>query len=95
LREGFKVEFIPLESLDTRADLEGMEKLARDTGGTSLDHRSMDKEALTRLAQSIPTDKLTISQEQVREIWDGWTALALVLVLVSMEWILRKWWGVL
>ena len=36
--EGFRVEIVPLESVDTTADLEGMEKLASATGGMNLDH---------------------------------------------------------
>jgi hypothetical protein len=95
VRAGFKVEMVPLESLDPRADLEGMEKLARATGGTSLDHRTMTREALTKLASSLSTEPLTISQERVREVWDSWVALALVLVLLTAEWTLRKLWGVL
>jgi hypothetical protein len=95
VRAGFKVEMIPLESLDPRADLEGMEKLARATGGVSLDHRTMSREALTKLVASISTEPLTLSMEQVREVWDSWIALALVLVLLTVEWTLRKLWGVL
>jgi hypothetical protein len=95
VRAGFKVEMLPLESLDPTADPEGMEKLARATGGTSLDHRTMTREALTKLAASIPTDRLVLSQEQVREVWDSWLAVALVLALLTAEWTLRKLWGVL
>jgi hypothetical protein len=95
VRAGFKVEMVPLESLDPRADLEGMEKLARATGGISLDHRTMTREALTKLASSLSTEPLTVSQERVREVWDSWAALALVLVLLTAEWTLRKLWGVL
>jgi hypothetical protein len=95
VRAGFKVEMVPLESLDTRADLEGMEQLARITGGGNLDHRTMDREALLKLAASVPTETLKITTEQVHEIWDSWFALALVLALLTAEWSLRKLWGVL
>jgi len=94
-RESFKVELVPLESLDTRADLEGMRKLAETTGGKCLDHRTMNAEALARLAGSIPAEKLVISHESIHEVWDTWSMLALVLVLVATEWSLRKYWGVL
>jgi hypothetical protein len=95
VRSSFKVEMVPLESLDPRADLEAMQKLARTTSGTNLDHRTMTRDALSKLAASISTEPLLLSQEQVRELWDTWMALALVLVLLTAEWTLRKLWGVL
>jgi hypothetical protein len=95
VRGSFKVEMVPLESLDPRADLEAMQKLARATGGVSLDHRTMTRDALSKLTASISTEPLRLSQEQVREVWDTWMALALVLLLLTAEWTLRKLWGVL
>jgi len=95
IEESFKVELLPLESLDTRADLEGMRKLAENSGGTYLDHRTMNRDALTKLAQSIPTDKLLIPHESVHEVWDTWIALLLILICVTTEWSLRKFWGLL
>lgn len=94
-KEPFKVEMVPLETVDTTADLEGMARLAKDTGGTFLDHRNMGRQSIRDLAASIPADKLVIQQEIVRDVWDGWIALALVLALLTTEWTLRKLWGVL
>jgi hypothetical protein len=95
VREAFQVEFVPLEAVDTRADLEGMRRLAERTGGTALDHRTMTHEALDRLAASVPAVPLRLANETVRDVWDTWAALAVVLTLVAVEWCLRKSWGLL
>ena len=82
----FKVEMVPLESLDTRADLEGMEQLARITGMAPWPRPShaWTRSALLKLAASpLPTETLKIATEQVHEIWDNGFALALVLALLG------------
>ena len=91
----FSVERRSLEAVDTRADLDGLRKLAEKTGGKYMDYRSMSREALQSLAREIPAEKLSIPHETVREVWDTWTILLLVLALLSAEWALRKYWGLL
>jgi len=95
VREAFHVELVPLESIDTRADIEGMAQLAERTGGAALDHRTMTREAIDRLAASVPAEPLRTTDETVRGVWDTWAALAVVLALVAVEWCLRKSWGLL
>lgn len=95
VKEGFKVELLPLESLDTRADLENMRKLAEKSGGMYLDHHTMSKESLAEVARSVPTDKLLIAHEVIREVWDTWVALLFIVALAATEWSLRKYWGLL
>lgn len=95
VQESFKVAFQSLESLDTRANLDGMKKLADKTGGRYLDHVSMSRDALKELAGAVPADKLLVPQESVKEIWNTWLTLLFLLALLGVEWSLRKYWGLL
>ena len=95
VQESFKVALVPLEAIDTRADGEGMRALAEKTGGGHLDYHTMTADAVTKLVEGIPSDRLRIPHESVHDVWDTWAALALVLVLLSVEWSLRKAWGLL
>ena len=36
-----------------------------------------------------------LTEEVLVEVWDGVGFLVLFLVLISAEWCLRKWWGLL
>ena len=47
------------------------------------------------LARVIPADPQVLTEQMVVEVWDGSVLLALFLVLICMEWSLRKWWGLL
>lgn len=95
VKGSFKVEIRSLEALDTRANPEGMQKLAAKTGGTHLDHRTISRAALEDLARSIPAERLSIPHEKLSEIWDTWALLLLILALLTAEWSLRKYWGLL
>jgi len=50
---------------------------------------------MARLAEAIPTDPQIILKDEVIEVWDGLIALLPFLLLVTVEWSLRKLWGVL
>ena len=70
-----------------------MHALAEQTGGRSLDYRTMN--GLDELIASIPTEPQILRSTRVEELWDGQAFLLLFLVLVSSELSLRKWWGLL
>ncbi len=89
----FQVRMQSLEDLDTSADLAAMKELSEMTGGQHFDYRNMSR--LDSLAPTIPTDPKIEKHEMQIDIWDGWTYLLLFLVLISTEWSLRKWWGLL
>ncbi len=93
VKHGFQVRVQSLEEKDTSAHLEGMQKLAEQTGGQYYDYRTMSE--LESLANAIPTDPLIITEVKTIEVWDGLTFLMIFLVLVSGELCLRKWWGLL
>lgn len=89
----FQVKMQSLEDVDTSADLEGMRQLAAMTGGKYFDYRNMAD--VETLAEMIPTDPLVLTETTVEEVWDGSAFLALFLVLICSELVLRKWWGLL
>ena len=93
VQHGFQVRMQSLEEVDTSADLAAMKALAEQTGGRSLDYRTMN--GLDELIASIPTEPQILRSTRVEELWDGQAFLLLFLVLVSSELSLRKWWGLL
>ncbi len=93
VQHGFQVRMQSLEEVDTSADLAAMKALAEQTGGKSLDYRTMN--GLDELIASIPTEPQILRSTRVEELWDGQAFLLLFLVLVSSELSLRKWWGLL
>jgi hypothetical protein len=90
---GFQVQMQSLENVDTSADLAAMKQLSEATGGQYFDYHNMSK--LADLVAAIPADPQVIRRQVVFEVWDGWTFLAIFLVMVSAEWCLRKLWGLL
>jgi hypothetical protein len=89
----FQVKLEALEAKDTSSDLDGMRMLAEETGGKYFDYRNMD--SLSTLADAIPHEPQVLSQTVRLEIWDSTLFLLLFLVLISVEWCLRKLWGLL
>ena len=93
VKHPFLVRMQSLESKDTSADLEAMRSLAEESGGLYFDYRNMG--TVDSLIKAIPTDPQILVERILFEIWDGWALLTVFLVLVSAEWCLRKWWGLL
>ncbi|MDD4888427.1 MAG: hypothetical protein PHU85_00725 [Phycisphaerae bacterium] len=89
----FQVQHQSLEAMDTSADIETMKQLSEATGGKHFDYHNMSK--LESLIDEIPADPKVITRRDPIDIWDGLTFLLIFLVLVSAEWSLRKWWGLL
>lgn len=89
----FQVQHQSLEAKDTSADLEGMRVLSESTGGKHFNYRNMND--LATLLDDFPADPKVITRKNPVDIWDGLTFLLIFLMLVSAEWSLRKWWGLL
>jgi len=70
-----------------------MKNLAQQTGGKYFDYRNMG--SLQELITAIPSAPQVLSQEVLVEVWDGTVFLLLFLVLIGVEWSLRKLWGLL
>jgi uncharacterized membrane protein len=91
----FEVKHQSLEAKDPTADLEAMKKLAEDTKGEYVDCRNMTPERLREVAANLPKKPKVSEWQEKRDIWDGAAFLFVFLALVSSEWSLRKWWGLL
>ena len=92
----FEVKMQSLEDKDTSADLAAAAAVAGKTGGRVADYRTLrTPEDLDALAAAIDTAPQRIERTVRVEVWDGAIFLGLFLVLISAEWCLRKWWGLL
>jgi uncharacterized membrane protein len=89
-RARFLVYAQDLELDDASADTALMETLASVTGGQSLAPEQLP-ELLRRLLQSAA--KLNIYQETKRTFWDTWEFFLALVTLLTVEWFLRKRWG--
>ena len=79
-----------LELDNASADVETMKSLAAMTGG-----KSVFPEQLRDLIQSLAenTEHLEVQQETKKTFWDTWTFFLTVVILLTVEWYLRKRWG--
>jgi uncharacterized membrane protein len=79
-----------LELDNASADAGTMESLATMTGG-----RSLAPEELPELIRSLTEDpeKLEVKQETKQTFWDTWPFFVTFVALLSVEWYLRKRWG--
>ena len=81
----FQVAVVNEELADTNMRLEGLQRMAELTGGTTLSARDLPK--LTELVNAEPVTTVVRSE---RPLWDnGWVAAFLV-TLLGIEWILRR-----
>jgi hypothetical protein len=81
----FQVAVINEELSDTNMRLEGLQRIAKLTGGTCLTVQDLPK-----LKTLIGTEPLTTTVRTERALWDnGWVA-AVLIGLLGMEWILRR-----
>ncbi len=79
-----------LELDNAAADAPTMEGLAAMTGGQSLAPEQLP-ELVRRLAAE--TEHLDVQQETKKTFWDSWTFFLTLVALLSVEWYLRKRWG--
>lgn len=89
-RARFLVYAEDLELDDASADPALMESLAVTTGGQSLAPEQLP-ELLKRLIESSKT--LNVYQETKWTFWDTWPFFLALVLLMSVEWYLRKRWG--
>jgi len=83
------VQVLPVEAdspelLDVTADREGLERIALQTGGGLVDPGSPN---LTGL---FGEGTLRYAESRTVRLWDSWPLLALMVVLLAAEWMLRK-----
>jgi uncharacterized membrane protein len=77
------------ENFRTVQNRELLEKLADETGGRYYTAKDMN-----RLANEISYSEAGITTRETKDIWDMPVVFLLALMLRSMEWVLRRKWGV-
>jgi hypothetical protein len=81
----FQVAMVNRELSDTHMRRDGLERIARLTGGSLLAPQEMGK-----LGGLLNAEPITTTVRSERPLWDtGWVA-ALLVALLGMEWILRR-----
>ena len=79
-----------LELDNASADAQTMNSLAAMTGGKSLAPEELP-ELIRNLAAN--TAHLDVQQETKKTFWDTWTFFLTIVVLLGVEWYIRKRWG--
>jgi hypothetical protein len=86
----FVVESLALEKQRPELDLPLLKKIASAGGG-----KYYEPDKLTEWVNSLPNNALLIRNEQEIELWSNWRLLALFLVPLFIEWMVRKRTGLL
>ncbi|MFO7898194.1 MAG: VWA domain-containing protein [Planctomycetota bacterium] len=91
----FEIKVQPIELKNTAANVKVARALAERTGGVNLSHRERRAEDFDRLIEGVDKSKKQMITPVTLQLWDTVPFLVLFLVLISGEWSLRKWWGLL
>ena len=86
----FSVEALKIEYLQTAANLELLRNLAERTGGAYL-HR----DSLAQWADTLHFDERILVQDRSIQLWNRWPFLAVIVLALSLEWLIRKREGML
>ncbi len=89
----FSVGRADIEHINLRADAGLMQQLAVRTNGKMIHYKELDKLPDLIKQQSLKT--ITDFKKNKKSVMDWWQILALLLTLVSVEWIIRKWYSLL
>ena len=87
-RTRFTVSPQDLELDNASSDPDAMNGVATASGGTVI-----KPEMLAKWLNELKTDYLNVKQETKKTLWDTWTFFFAVLLLLTVEWYLRKRWG--
>ncbi|UCG33069.1 MAG: hypothetical protein JSU68_00265 [Phycisphaerales bacterium] len=85
-----QVQATSLESLRREADHVTLRQLAAQTGGQAL---YLDE--LGRLAGLLPDRRVEIPDDVAEPLWDMRLVLGLMVLVLTVEWSLRKWFGLI
>jgi hypothetical protein len=80
------------ESQQTAADFGLLRSLAQGTGGEFVRHLELDKLLRRLVDRPLPERPAT---SELTPLWDRWEPLAVFLALLTIEWGLRKRWGLI
>ena len=81
----FSVTETSLERSETAMNEKLLEELAGATGG-----KFYREENLRTLADSIATEKVTVDSRLEKELWATWLYFGLLMLVVTVEWVVRK-----
>ena len=81
----FTVDPFRVENQDVNANFELMHSLARQSQGTSI-----PLDSLAAWAATMRTAPKNMRATHEYELWQAWPVLMLIIVLLSVEWLLRK-----
>ena len=85
-----QVDTTSLESLRGEADHETLRQLAAQTSGQALYLDELD-----RLAELIPDRRVEIPDDLAEPLWDTRLVLGIMVLLLTVEWSIRKWFGLM
>lgn len=77
-----------LEGRKPEADYATLERMAEQTGGKVLSWDKIEEELA-----SIPDRSVQIPDDVTEPLWDSRIVLVLFVLMISTEWVLRKWYG--
>jgi len=86
----FRVERPDLEGRHREADHQALAQVAEATGG-----RVLDLDELETAFEAIEDRSVRIPDDLVEPLWDSKLVLVLFVLMISMEWVMRKAWGLL
>lgn len=81
----FQVAVVNEELADTNMRLDGLERIAQLTGGTTLGVRDLPK-----LGTLVNAEPVTTTVRSERPLWDNGLIAALMVGLLGMEWLMRR-----
>ena len=86
----FRVEPADLEARRPEANHDVMERLAAETGG-----QVVELDGLAAAFETIPDRSVRIPDDVSEPLWDSKLALLLFVLMITVEWALRKFGGML
>jgi len=85
-RATFRVETTAFEHRNAGMNRQLLQSLAAGTGG-----KYYDLETAPRLPDELPEAERTVVRTQVVDLWNSLAVFLLAVLLMSAEWIVRKW----
>jgi hypothetical protein len=79
------VAVVNRELADTSMRRDGLERIAKLTGGTCLAPKDLGK-----LESLLDTKPITTTVRSDRPLWDNWLVLTVLIGVLGMEWIVRR-----
>lgn len=89
----FRIGRSEIEHINLRADVATMKQMALATGGKMLHYKQLD--SLPKLIERQQLKTITDFKKNKKPLLDWWWVLAGLLALLSVEWVVRKWYSMM